>query len=367
MPVYIRHIETLVPPHTYTQDYACEQMKAWMTNDKDRRLVHRVYRNSGIETRHSVLGDFHPDPVAPLFAMGPDGRPMEPGTRERNDRFAVESRRLSVEAVRRALACCPEFAPADVTHVVTATCTGFANPGPDYHIVRDVGLSPAAQRYALGFMGCYAALPALRMATQFCQADPSAVVVVVAVELCTLHLHFGDGPDFLLANAIFADGAAAAVVSARQPPSGTAAYAIDGFGSALIPSGERDMAWRIGNQGFEITLSTYVPDVIGANVRGLVESELRGQGLGVGDIRWWAIHPGGKAILDKVQAELALDPVQVAPSRDVLRRNGNMSSVTGLFVLADLLRRGPQPAERVCAMGFGPGLTLETAWLHIAG
>jgi predicted naringenin-chalcone synthase len=292
---------------------------------------------------------------------------VEPGTRERNERFAREARRMSVEVARRAIERCPGAAPAGVTHVVTTTCTGFSNPGPDYYIVREAGLRPSTQRYALGFMGCYAALPALRMAWQFCQADPSAVVLVVSVELCSLHLHFEDGLDSLLANAIFADGAAAAIVSAQEPPARRNSYRIDGFASALIPGAEKDMAWRIGDKGFEITLSTYVPDVIGANIRSLIESTLAAAGLRVEDIGRWAVHPGGKAILDKVQSELPLTPEQIRASRDVLYKYGNMSSATSLFVLKELLETDSVEArdERVCAIAFGPGLTVETAILGL--
>jgi predicted naringenin-chalcone synthase len=367
MPVYIQHLETLVPAHAYSQDFAREKMKTWVAGDKQHRLVHRVYRNSGIETRYSTLGDFTPEASDPLFRTGADGRPVEPGTRERNDRFARESHRMAVELARRAIDKCPEVAPADITHVITATCTGFSNPGPDYFIVREAGLRPSVERYALGFMGCYAALPALRMARQFCQADPSAVVLVACIELCTLHLHVEDGLDALLANAIFADGAAAAIVSARQPPAGRRAFQLDGFASALIPAGEKDMAWRIGNNGFEITLSTYVPEIIGANIRGLIEPSLAAAGCRMEEVAFWAVHPGGKAILDKIQSELQLAPAQILAPREVLRQYGNMSSATSLFVLKELLQTVPpadQP-QRVCAIAFGPGLTVETALLSL--
>jgi predicted naringenin-chalcone synthase len=367
MAVYLQHIETLVPANAYTQDFAGARMEAWLDGDKQRRLAHRVYRNSGIETRYSVLGDFAPGATDTLFTMGGDGKPIEPGTRARNERFAQEARRLSVQVARGALDRCPGVTPADVTHVITTTCTGFTNPGPDYYIVREAGLRPSTQRYALGFMGCYAALPALRMATQFCQADPAAVVLVVCIELCTLHLHFEDGVDSLLANAIFADGLAAAVVSAREPPAGRTACRLDGFASSLIPAGERDMAWRVGDKGFEIKLSTYVPDIIGANIRAFVEPTLAASGCRLQDVYRWAIHPGGKAILDKVQGELKLAPEQVQAARDVLRRYGNMSSATVLFVLQAVLAAEPAsaPGGRVCALAFGPGLTVEAALLSL--
>lgn len=366
MPIYLQHIETLVPKNAYSQDCAMAQMQSWLVDDKQRRLARRICQNAGIDTRYSVLDDFKPGTVDPLFKTGTDGKTVEPGTRERNERFARDARRLAVEVARRALAQCPGVAPADVTHVITATCTGFFNPGPDYYIVRELSLRPATQRYALGFMGCYAALPALRMAEQFCRADPSAVVLIVSIELCSLHFNVGGGLDSLLANAIFADGAAAAIVSAREPLEGRRAYRLDGFASALIPGAEKDMAWRLGDKGFEITLSTYVPDVIGAHIRSLIEPTISAAGCGVADIGRWAIHPGGKAILDKVQTKLRLKPDQVQASYDILRKYGNMSSATILFVLKAILEMDPAEArdERVCAIAFGPGLTVESALLH---
>lgn len=366
MPVYIQHIETIVPEHAYTQEFTATQLQSAFDDARQQRLVRWVCKNSGIETRHSVLGDFKPGAEQALFTRtGTNGRWNEPSTRERNNRFADESRRLCVSLARRVLEQRPDIPAADITHVITVTCTGFANPGPDYHVVREAGLRDSTQRYALGFMGCYAALPALRMATQFCQADPAAVVLVIAVELCSLHLNFGGDPASILPNAIFADGAAAAVVSAREPAPGRTAYRLGGFGSALVPSGERDMAWRIGDNGFDITLSSYVPDIIGANIRALVESASQHTGRGIGDVAVWAVHPGGKAILDKVQAGLGLGPEALRASREILRRYGNMSSATILFVLKELAAEASasEGDSNVFAMAFGPGLTVESARL----
>lgn len=367
MPVYVQHIGTLVPENTYLQESICERMKSWVNGERNRRLVHHAYRNSGIGTRYSVLGDFLEGATDPLFRVGPDGIPVEPTTRARNDRFAQEARSMAVKLARRSLDQCPDVTPVDVTHVITVTCTGFSNPGLDYYIARDLNLRPDVQRYALGFMGCYAALPALRMAWQFCRADPSAVVLVMAVELCTLHLHFADKMDSLLANAIFADGAASALVTARKPPSKHSAFVIDGFSSALIPEGEKDITWKIGDKGFEITLSSYVPGIIGSRIQSLVQPALRIHGLSAEDIGRWAIHPGGKAIVDNIQNELRLRPEQVEASRSVLRNYGNMSSATILFVLKKLLETHDAAAgnERVFAIAFGPGLTVETAVLRL--
>ena len=367
MTVYVRHIGTLVPENAYSQASACERMKNWVSDERNRRLIHSAFRHSGIETRYSVLSDFRDGGTDPLFRLGPDGIPVEPTTRARNDRFAQEARSMAVNIARSTIEQCPDIAPGDITHVITVTCTGFTSPGPDYYIARDLNLRPDVQRYALGFMGCYAALPALRMAWQFCRADPSAVVLVMSIELCSLHLHLADRMDSLLANTIFADGAATAIVTAQEPPSEHNAFAIDGFASALIPEGEKDMAWKIGDEGFEITLSSYVPGIIGGRIQSLIQPVLKIHGLCAEDIGWWAIHPGGKAILDKVQNELRLRPEQVEASRTVLRKYGNMSSATSLFVLKELLETHDAAAghERVFAIAFGPGLTVETAVLRL--
>lgn len=364
-PAYIRSIETRVPPHMYPQEFARDRMLSWVSGDKEHRLIRRVYGNSGIETRFSVLSDFLDDRPDNLFLLGDNGRPVEPGTRERNDRYVVESRKLAGDVAGRVLKR-SGFAAGDITHVITTSCTGFSNPGTDYFIVRDLGLKPSVARFALGFMGCYAAVPALRMARDFCLAAPSAVVLVVSIELCSLHLHFEDGLDSLLGNAIFADGAAAAIVSAREPNAGEPALRLDGFASAIIAEGEKDMAWRIGNKGFEIALSTYVPELIGRSIRALLVPILAESGVALPDIGIWAIHPGGKAILDKIEKELALQPDQVRPSRETLRRYGNMSSATILFVLKAVMEERVATAGdrgRICAMAFGPGLTIETALL----
>jgi predicted naringenin-chalcone synthase len=252
--------------------------------------------------------------------------------------------------------------------VVTVSCTGFYAPGPDYAVVRGLGLKPSTQRYHLGFMGCYGAFPALRTAEAFCLADPNAVVLVVCVELCTIHLRSSNDPDTILASSVFADGAAAAVVTAAPAKAGETVLELDGFQTVLTPDGEQDMAWTIGDAGFEMTLSSYVPRIIERDIRGalapLLAADLRLPEGPYAQVERWAIHPGGRSILDKVQRTLELSDEQLEPSREVLREYGNMSSATVLFVLQRVLHKAStDEAERVCAMAFGPGLTVETALL----
>jgi predicted naringenin-chalcone synthase len=364
MTTWIHRIDTLLPDFSFAQEEAMAKMQEWARDDRERRLVRAVYRNSGIERRHSVLRIYDGEGKGAFLRRGADGTLQGPGTGARNDIFAAESRAMSVQLARKILSNCPGIGPGDVTHVVTASCTGFYNPGPDYYVVRELGMSDSTQRYHLGFMGCYAAFPALRMAAQFCEADPSAVVLVMCIELCSLHLQLTGSEDNLLANSLFADGLGAAVISARPPSPGASAIRMGDFRSALVPAGEQDMTWRIGDRGFDIALSSYVPKLIGGNIRGLVEPALAGAGLALPDIDVWAVHPGGKSIVDQVQRNLGLAPAQVSASREVLRRFGNMSSATILFVLEEILRHQPGgPESKVCAVAFGPGLTVEMATL----
>ena len=213
MSVWIHHIETKVPERFYNQAEVGRQMLEWTLDERDKRLVRRLYRNSGIETRHSVIPDWSED----FFIPTEDGTYRQPSTAERNQTYTREGKQLAVDLGYKLLAAAPEFSPADISHVVTASCTGFFNPGIDYFLCQELDLAKNAQRYHLGFMGCYAAFPALSMATQFCQANPDAVVLVMCLELCSLHLQINGSEDTILANSLFADGAGAVLVSARPP------------------------------------------------------------------------------------------------------------------------------------------------------
>ncbi|HYF37993.1 MAG TPA: type III polyketide synthase [Prosthecobacter sp.] len=366
MPAYIHHIATRAPAFAYSQAYTRDRLKAWASDQRTRRLIHAIYNRSGIDTRHSVCDDFVEGAEPKLFCTDAEGALISPGTAERNACYAREARKLAVDVTRQALNA-SAFPREDITHVIFASCTGFSNPGPDIAIMRELGLRPDVQRYTLGFMGCYAAFPSLRMASQFCAADPGAVVLVVCLELCTLHLQVNDNPDSILANSLFADGAGAALVSAREPDPSRPAFRLCGFESALLPSGETDMAWEIGNEGFNIVLSSYVPDIIGGNIKSLLHGTFERHHLVSDAIEEWAVHPGGRAILDKVQDSLGLAKTALDASRAVLRDYGNMSSATILFVLKELWDSAETDRALTCALAFGPGLAVETALLERLG
>jgi predicted naringenin-chalcone synthase len=371
----VRSLETAVPT-TLLAQRAVRDLFAGQSGVTrlGRRLINAVYDASAIETRHTVVDELDVprqpagDASDPVFYDHGTGSILTPSTGTRNEVYRQRSPELFLTAAARALEAAAGVEATDITHVVTASCTGFYAPGPDYAVVRGLGLDPSTQRYHLGFMGCYAAFPALRAARDFCRADPSAVVLVVCVELCTIHLHSSNDPDTILASSVFSDGAAAAVVSARPVAAGETVLDLDAFETVLTPGGEADMAWTIGDQGFDMVLSSYVPKIIEQHIQGALtpllaaDPTLTGQPYAA--IDRWAIHPGGRSILDKVQRNLELTDDQLEPSREVLREYGNMSSATVLFVLRRILHKASTDApERVCAMAFGPGLTVETALL----
>ncbi len=361
MPAYIQHIEPFVPDKWYSQEKIRDFMIGHISGKEiTRKLLYRIYARSGIERRHSVIEDFDLEGKKRSFLEEVDGRLVMPGTAHRNRLYSESSKWISPEIARRTLRATPEVTPADITHVITVSCTGFFAPGPDYHIVKDLGLPPETQRYHIGFMGCYAAFPALRMASQFCAANRDANVLVVILELCTLHLKFREETDFLLSGSLFADGGAGILVNSQKPPQGKEAVEILGFETNIAPDSESDMAWTIGDDGFDMALSTYIPRILGTNVETTVAPLLGRFGIRRKDVHHWGIHPGGRAILDKIQQGLALADEQIRPSREVLRRFGNMSSPTVLFVLNEILKQpAKQKEENILAMSFGPGLTLE--------
>ncbi len=331
------------------------------------RLVTTCFDSAAIDTRYTAVRELTLDSDAedPQFFDPQTGLLRSPSTKARNNLFAEEATKLFIEAADAAVSKCDGIDRLDITHLVTVSCTGFFNPGPDYKIVRALGLDPAVQRYHLGFMGCYAAFPALRAAKSFCEADPTAVVLVVCAELCSLHVRTSNDPDTIMGSALFADGAAAAVVTARNDLPNPPLLQLDHFETVLTPVGEDSMAWNIGDEGFEMVLGNYVPHIIDEHIVGALEPLLARdpslRELPYRDITHWAIHPGGRSILDKVQSRLDLTDEQLLPARETLRNYGNMSSATVLFVLKHILDLPPREGdERICSMAFGPGLTVET-------
>jgi predicted naringenin-chalcone synthase len=240
---------------------------------------------------------------------------------------------------------------------VTVSCTGFAAPGVDIGLMKTLGLRPTAQRTNVGFMGCHGALNGLRVAGAITGADPAARVLLCAVELSSLHYYYGWNPKKMVGNALFADGAAAIV--GVPDGDGAAGWRLAANGSCLFPDSEYAMTWHVGDHGFDMMLSTRVPNLINQNLRPWLEAWLGERQLRIADVGSWAVHPGGPRVLACVEESLGLPAGATSVSREILASCGNMSSPTVLFIL-DRLRRRQAPLPCV-ALGFGPGLVAEGA------
>jgi len=356
----ILSIGTAVPPHQISQSDVC----TWVSDSLEaspaqRRWIKRLYTLSGIETRHSCLPDAAV--LIPHSRFAP-GRPLAetPTTADRMAIYQQEAVKIGVAAAERALTT-PQLpnAAASVTHLIVVSCTGFFAPGLDLAIARRLGLRPTVQRTLVGFMGCAAAFNGLRLAAQIVDGQLDALVLVVCVELCTLHLQPDSDRNALTVASLFADGAAACLVGATG--SNGDLLRLNRLHTQVLPDTEDAMAWQIGDHGFVMHLSSDVPRHVGTLAQSALATLLDGQPTPT----FWAIHPGGRAIVDRLTELLQLAPAQVAASYNVLRRYGNMSSPTILFVLRELLdqlRTAACPVSGIAA-AFGPGLVTEMAHL----
>lgn len=359
MPAYIHTIQTSVPETSYSQEYAREFMKKYVGGSGSAsRILHRIYTHSGIHKRHCVIRELAEDSAGGIFFDKENDRLLSPSTGKRNELYTTEAKKLFADTARKVVDN-SDFATRDITHVITVSCTGFFAPGPDYHIVRSLDLNPSVQRYHIGFMGCYAAFPAMRLARSITAENPDAVILIVCLELCTIHLQFTREMDALISASVFADGAAGMLINGQKPAGSKPAFAIRQLETALTKTGEEDMAWTIGDHGFDMTLSTYVPDIIQANLTELLAPYFQ-NGYNIDDFSRWAVHPGGRAIIDKVQQAFSLSEKALSASRETLRDYGNMSSATILFVLKNILDSDANPSKPVLGMAFGPGLTVDT-------
>lgn len=360
MSVYIQNIECQVPQTSYLQSFIKEKMKGWLKGPRRlNRYIESLYQNSSIYKRHSVIED-----IDVFFKGMAGGKVSGPTTKVRNDLFASMSRKMCVDLARKAVEGCQNTDFGEITHLITVSCTGFFNPGPDYEIIQELHLNKSIRRYNIGFMGCYASFPALCLAHTVCLADPGANVLIVALELCTVHAQIRQDLDSIRSGAIFADGGAAMIVSSKPPTPKAIVFELEHFESALIPDTKDDMTWTIGDRGFEMVLSQNVPKIIESNILPVLKPILGRRGMSISDIDHWAVHPGGKSILDKIESSLGLEN-RLQESRSVLKRYGNMSSATILFVLKQILQKpGESTDESVLALAFGPGLTVEVAFLN---
>src|SRR5205085_4734747 len=251
------------------------------------------------------------------------------------------------------------ISPQQITHLITVSCTGFAAPGVDVQLLSSLGLPNETQRIHVGFMGCHGAINGLRAAHALAALPSTGHVLLCAVELCSLHYRFQWDPERMLGNVLFADGAAALVC--RKAQAEHTGYRVAATGSCLIPDSTDAISWRIGQHGFEMSLSARVPDLIAQHLRPWLSGWLERQGTSLDEIRSWVVHPGGPRIVSAVEESLHLASDATALSRQVLAEYGNMSSPTVLFILQRMRER--QAAGPCVVLGFGPGLMAEVALL----
>jgi predicted naringenin-chalcone synthase len=352
-------IGTAQPTHSIEQgattDFAVAIGRASV---EEARTIRVLYRRSGVARRGSVLLK-HPaeaDVRQTFFKPPIDAKDRGPTTADRMAEYAAESSGLALRAAGRALAAANVPATA-IRHLVTASCTGFSAPGFDVMLMNELPLSPTVTRTHLGFMGCHAAINALRVAEALIARDPGSRILICTTELCSLHFQYGRVADSMVSNSLFADGAAAVVLGDGAAALG--GWTLTKIGSCLFPGSQDAMRWSIGDHGFEMQLSNRVPELIANDLRPWMDAWLTTSGMTLKQIGSWAIHPGGPRIVSAVMSALELPAGADETSRHVLSECGNMSSPTILFILQELLRK---QAKLPCvALAFGPGLTVEVA------
>ncbi len=347
---YLNRIATAVPEHDVHDAFVdfAEQMLA---GPRLRTVFHRMVSRANIAHRYSSLdpqkgsGQFSSQDTHAFYRPG-----NFPNTARRMEVFEQNAPVLMRKALDRLTL--NEKERSGITHVLVTCCTGLYAPGLDFEIIDHLGLQAGVERTVLGFMGCYAAINALKLARHIVRSDPKAGVLMVNLELCTLHFQETQELEQVLSFLVFADGAAASLITARER-----GFGLDSFKAVMVPETRGLITWKIRGHGFDMLLSGQVPAELAC---ALHEGELM---AGRDDIELWAVHPGGRSILDAVQKGLELPVDALAASREVLSRFGNMSSATVMFVLQRMMqaaRRG----QRGCAMSFGPGLTAELMRFH---
>jgi predicted naringenin-chalcone synthase len=357
---YIAAIGTAVPQHSHKKEAIIQFFQNSTTNVATKRKIKVIADKSGIENRYSVIHDFSINPKDfKFFAKNPLLEP-EPDLTSRMKIFRKEALALSLNAVNT-IQHFKTIKPK-ITHLITVTCTGLFAPGLDIEIIRELGLSPSTQRSSVNFMGCNAAIIAMNSAFAICNSQSKATVLIVCTELCTIHFQKIYNDDYILSTSLFGDGSAAILITTEKPKEPYfKGIKIESFYSHIIHKGFNDMAWQLSEKGFIMNLSSYVSELINGNMAPLLQA----MKINLEKINLWAIHPGGKKILDDFAKNMDLKGDELKPSYEVLRDFGNMSSVTILFVLKLILENNlnSKKGTTLFSAAFGPGLSIETMQL----
>lgn len=351
---FINKIGTATAPFKMNQsDVSHFMQNFYEISDDEKRKIGLMYDRSGIQTRYSAIPDYHLN-FKQKQLLPSNLNDVFPGINKRMELFFKVAPPMCLQAIHNCIN--DENELQSITHLITVSCTGMAAPGLDLIVMEQLNLPNNTHRTSVNFMGCYAVFHALKMADAFCKANPKNKVLIVSVELCTLHFQNTFSMENLAANLLFADGAAACIVSNENTFEN--AIELNSFFSQVLFNGKNDMAWHISDSGFLMTLSAFIPQLIESGIGNLLEGILLDTKLNKAAIQNWAIHPGGRKIVETIQKELNLTNENVATSFNILKNYGNMSSATILFVLHKM--QTEKRKGNVFACGFGPGLTLET-------
>ncbi len=353
-------IATASPPYKVSQQLAASELKKRMIGSNAAgRLIEMAASHSGIDERYIVIPDAEESAQEKFYSS--NGNYITPDTKQRMDQYEQWSKSLSRDAVRKLLDQ-TGFNAKELNKLITISCTGFFAPGLDYYLINEFGFPQTIRRTNIGFMGCAASIIGFGSVLEAMNSQQDTNVLLVSVEICSLHLQLEPSRDNILANMVFADGCGAALLSNSEKYSSKAKLNLLYTNSILFDNSSKYMGWKIGNYGFEMVLSSELPKIILNEAAPALIKILDGHNINYREIRHWALHPGGRAILDSLQNGLNLSDDKMTASRTVLRRYGNLSSASILFVMKELLNSGDiNKDELCCAVAFGPGLTMETA------
>ena len=348
-------IGTAIPDYRHRQEDILDFMQRVYATDEDtRRKMKFLYRQSGIEARYSVIPDYSVPARDWHFYTPAENLEPFPSLELRMQWYKKQAGILSLTAIRQ---CLKNESVSSITHLITVSCTGMSSPGLDLELVELLGLSHNIHRSSVNFMGCYAAIHAMKMADAFCKAEKECTVLIVCTELCTLHFQKEATLNNITNSMLFGDGSAAILVRNSESKGLT----IESFYSSVNSGGKKDMSWELSSHGFQMTLSGYVPELIEQNFNRLVTEAASSFGFRQEDFTHWCIHPGGRKILEAVQKSLGYDAGKFESSYQVLKNYGNMSSPTILFILQQIMYSFYQNQKNlIFGAAFGPGITMET-------
>ena len=349
-------IGTALPAYKNKQDDILKFMQlVFAMNNVENRKLKFLYHHSGIDYRYSVIPDYSCEINNWKFYPQTENLEPFPSLEQRINLFNQHAPSLSVDAIHSCIR--QNINSNDITHLITVSCTGMSAPGLDLQVMELMDLPKNIYRTSVNFMGCYAAIHALKMADAICSQEKNAKVIIVCTELCTLHFQKEPTLDNITSSLLFGDGSAAVLVTNDEDKNG---LRLDNFYSEVITKGKKHMSWELSSSGFLMTLSGYVPELLEEDFSPLVTRALEKAGMKKNEITHWCMHPGGKRILDAIYRSLEFNNGELDHSHETLKEVGNISSATILFVLKKIMQTNSHPDQKIFGAAFGPGLTMET-------